>query len=1468
MLRAAARFIICLSLWTALSARAQPIITTFAGAPYQFDGDGKRAIQAPLGHISAVAVDSQGQVYVADPDNHMVMRFTPNGILNVIAGNGMQGYSGDGGPATRASLNSPASLFVDAAGNLFISDYGNQTIRKLAPDGTISTISSGQQYGYDLRYYGAFALDPAGNLYIGANAVILEIATDGTETTIAGTGKPGYSGDNGPGTSAAITTPAAIALDRSGNIYFSDHDNLRVRKISNGIITTVAGNGNANFGFAGGSDNGPALQVALAGPLGLAFDSAGNLYIADSYGPQNRVRRLSTTGNLTTVAGSPTMINTSDAGFSGDGGSATAAMLNNPSAVAIDSAGNLYIADTGNSRIRRVNPVGAISTAAGNGGFGDSGDGGPAVNASFLQPADVAVDTVGNVYVADPNGQRVRKIDTSGTITTFAGNGEQGFTGDGGPAVNASFNSPTRVAVDRLGNVFIVDYGNFRIRKVAPGGTITTIAGGGSSGADGILATTAGLSDVYAITVDSAGIVYISDGGVVRKITSDGKITRVAGGGQAFADGVQATNASFTANSLTFDAAGNLYLADVQNYNRVRKVAPSGVITTVAGNDTAPQCSGEGGPATTAGLGQVLGMVTDSAGNLYLSDTSCQKVWQVSASGVLTTFAGGGPGNPIGDGGPAINASFSRPGGIALDPQGNVYIADTGDQLIRRVLTAAPAFGTTPGTLTFSASASGTLPPPQNLALTTAFSGPVFQINLSTTDGNAWLSTNALGGTLPTVLQVYADPTGLDPGAYQGTISISVPGASPPQRSVPVAFNVGQTLPPNGSVDPASLSFSLSPGGGPLSRQINISNQGGGALTFTSSATTGSGGAWLTISPASGTATPTAPAFIAVSADPTNLSPGTYTGAVLVTLGSGAVINVPVTATVTAGRQQILLSQTGLTFTAVSGGGVVPPQTFGVLNLGQGQMSWTANATTLAGGANWLSISPNSGSTDAASLTVPLVTVNVNQAGLAPGSYYGQIQISAGAADNTPQIVTVVLNVLAPGSDPGPLIRPTGLIFTTPAGANPGSQNVLVSNLSAAATSFISGQLSDAPGNLFKNQPAQASVAPNSPVTITVQPALAGVDPQVYRGTLTLQFATGAAQTVSLLFVVAGGGVGASDHSARVAGCTPSKLVPLFTSLSYGFNVAAAWPTPVEIRVVDDCGNPIVDGAVVATFSNGDPPLSLTSLKDGRWTGTWLPLNTSQPQVVLTVKASVPGAGLSGTAQVTGGLQAGVNPPAIPSGAVVDAASLAQQAPLAPGTLITITGSGLADGPATAPGYPLPTQLGTTSLLIAGRALPLLNVAPGVVNAQIPYGLPVNAPYQLVLQHGVAVAASPEELTIATAQPAIFTSDQSGTGQGLIYKMTPGGAPVLADASNPLQPGDQILIRCTGLGAVTPLLMEGIAAPADSPPSTTNSVTLSIGGVNAQVGFRRACCRDWRESIRCRPRSRLARLPAARRSSC
>ncbi len=783
------------------SVNAQTIITTFAGSDYQFDGDGKRAIQAPLGRIAAVAVDTQGRVYVADPDNHLVLRFTPNGTLNVIAGNGIDGSSGDGGPATSASLSGPAGLAFDSAGNLYIADDTYSVIRRVTPDGTISAFSGGRA-GYvdgpaeaaqfNFHYYAALVFDSAGALYIAdyGNNRIRKLSTDGQVTTIAGNGQNGFSGDGGPATGAAISGPAGIAVDRNGSVYFSDNGNFRVRKIANGAITTVAGNG--GFSATSNFKDGPGTTVSLAGPGGLALDAAGNLYIADSYqvGDNQRVRRLSTTGNLTTVAGTGML------GFSGDGASATAAALNRPLAVAVDSAGNLYIADSGNGRVRRVNSFGVISTAAGNGGFGEAGDGGPAVNASFKNPVAVAVDGARNTYVVDTLGQRVRKIDPSGVITTIAGTGEAGFTGDGGPAVNASLNAPNGVAADSAGNVYIADTGNVRIRRIGPDGTITTFAGGGASAADGVRATTANLIRPKYIAVDGAGNVYYGDPSVVRKISTDGTVRTVAGGGRSVGDGIPATTALIAPQALTVDSAGNLYLADENSGSRIRKVSTSGVITTVAGGASSSGCGNDGGLTTATTFSQfVYGLAIDAGGDLYISDFACNKVRLVSASGVVSTFAGDGRARLAGDGGPPDAASLA-PQGIALDPDGNVYIADTGNARIRRVLTASAEFGTSPGALTFSASSGGAPPPFQNLALTTTFSGPPFQVSLATSDGNAWLATNALGGSLPAVVQVYADPTGLDPGVYQGTITFGAAGASPPQLAVPVTFSVGQTLPP------------------------------------------------------------------------------------------------------------------------------------------------------------------------------------------------------------------------------------------------------------------------------------------------------------------------------------------------------------------------------------------------------------------------------------------------------------------------------------------------------------------------------------------------------------------------------------------------------------------------------------------------------------------------------------------------
>ena len=336
----------------------------------------------------------------------------PSNIITTAAGNGNQGYSGDGGPATNASLYNPFGVVVDAAGSLIFSDYVNNRVRK--------------------------------------------VDTNGIITTIVGNGGSGFSGDGGPATNANLKLPAGIALDRYGNLLIADQGNYRVRMVStNGLITTVAGNGNQ--GYSG--DGGPATNSGLNLPCGLATDDAGNLFIADQV--DNRIRKVDTNGIITTIAGNG--INA----FAGDGGPASNASLNEPAGVLLTAAGKLFIADTHNNRIRMVDTNGVITTIAGNGTGAFAGDGGPATNASLYEPVGVILDEFGDLLVADDPNNRVRMINPNGVITTIAGDGVQGYCGDNGPATNACLSFPCYLAIDGVGDLFITDSQNNRVRKVS-----------------------------------------------------------------------------------------------------------------------------------------------------------------------------------------------------------------------------------------------------------------------------------------------------------------------------------------------------------------------------------------------------------------------------------------------------------------------------------------------------------------------------------------------------------------------------------------------------------------------------------------------------------------------------------------------------------------------------------------------------------------------------------------------------------------------------------------------------------------------------------------------------------------------------------------------------------------------------------------------------------------------------------------
>ena len=710
-------------------------ITTVAGTgEFGFGGDGGSATAARLASPDGVAVDGAGNLYIADWNNHRIRKVDSAGVITTVAGTGESGFSGDGGPAVQAELREPSGVALDGAGNLYIVDSENDRIRKVDSTGTITTVAGTGGFGSgvdgdggpasEARLYGpdGVAVDGAGNLYISErrNHRIRKVDSTGTITTVAGTGEDGFSGDGGPATAARLSYPEGVALDGAGNLYIAG--NHRIRKVdSTGTITTVAGTG--EDGFSG--DGGPATAARLSYPEGVALDGAGNLYIADLI--NHRIRRVDFTGTITTIAGTG-LIGVFGGGFSGDGGPASEARLRLPFGVALDGAGNLYIADGGNHRIRKLTPMTgtvtpvpgipggsesfSITTIAGTGEGSFGGDGGPATEAHLYAPWGVAVDGAGNLYIADWRNHRIRKVDSTGTITTVAGDGGFGSRGDGGPASEARLSNPTGVAVDGAGNLYIADWRNHRIRKVDSTGTITTIAGtgvigvgrGGFSG-DGGPASEARLRNPEGVAVDGAGNLYIADTGNerIRKVDSTGTITTIAGTGESGSggDGGPATAARLDfPTDMAVDGTGNLYIADTGN-SRIRKVDSTGTITTVAGTGERG-FSGDEGPATAAQLYSPRSVAVDGAGNLYIADSGISRIRKLtpmtggSESFSITTVAGTGGFGYSGDGGPAVEARLAYPIGVALDGAGNLYIADSQNNRIRKLTPMTGSVTTVP----------------------------------------------------------------------------------------------------------------------------------------------------------------------------------------------------------------------------------------------------------------------------------------------------------------------------------------------------------------------------------------------------------------------------------------------------------------------------------------------------------------------------------------------------------------------------------------------------------------------------------------------------------------------------------------------------------------------------------------------------------------------------------------------------
>jgi sugar lactone lactonase YvrE len=676
------------------AAQAQQyVISTYAGG-----APPPGMVSTPIS-VGTVATDASGNLYFSyfTTTCMCIFKLNPDGILTHVAGSAQRGFSGDGGPATSAQLGSPSGLAVDTAGNLFIADpgvfhagtHGVDRIRKVSPDGIITTVAGG------------------GVLF-------------------------GSSADGGPATSAELSFPIGVAVDDAGNLFFSEsvdadqEGSNRVRKVSaDGLISTVAGNG--MFGFSG--DGGPATSAQLAGPGSLALDSTGNLFFVDLY--NQRIRKVSPDGTIATAVDTSMPMSTfcdcsvsavtmdkagnlfytvsSDSVFKKSPDGIITTLVGTDAGLqvwwlAVDGAGNLFLPY--GSSFRKVSPDGLITTLLGDGACCYSGDGGPATSAQLNHTNSVAADGAGNLFIADTDNHRIRRVSPDGIIATVAGNGEWSavcnLSSDSEPATSAHLCRPSQVAADGTGNLFMVD-GN-RIRKVSPDGTITPVAGTGVVGVDGDggLATGAQLAYPNSVAADGAGNLYFAEWARVRKISPDGIITTVAGDGTRLSnnggclpigspgcgpppptrDGGPATLAQLWGPaSVTVDGAGNLYFVDGV---RIRKVSPDGIITTVAGNGNATGYhgfTGDGGPATNAPLWNPNGVTVDSAGNLFISEPV--RIRKVTRDGIINTIAGSSDPGYSGDGGLAAKAQLWNPTGLTVDAAGNVYFADSFNNVVR-----------------------------------------------------------------------------------------------------------------------------------------------------------------------------------------------------------------------------------------------------------------------------------------------------------------------------------------------------------------------------------------------------------------------------------------------------------------------------------------------------------------------------------------------------------------------------------------------------------------------------------------------------------------------------------------------------------------------------------------------------------------------------------------------------------------